>query len=667
MGSRGSATPHRIPDRSSTAVDVSPPLDEHALIGIRDRSGERVSPREEREGVFMHRRRYLLFLGLLTLLLGMVWTAPTPASADSTIVKMAKGKIKRPAIVLPDGTRKLVPAISSGTMAAATTPTEPELDDPDIRADNGAKAGVTIQTNGCANRSSAGNVRVNQDCTFRRQAEELIKANPIDSRNLIAGQNDSRVGFNKCGFDYSFDGGRHWGDGLPPFYQHENGPVAGHTIAGGPGTGHTYDAASDPAVAFDSQGRAFFSCVLFDINSNASAVFVTASVPGAGGSFYNNVPASGSSFVAVEDNAAEIAHDKNFITADANPNSPNRDNVYLTWTVFKFGTTCGAPPDGTLQFCSNAIFGTMSTDHAVTWSQPEEISGRSSLCSFGNFFDPSRNANDCDLDQGSDPVVLPNGNLVAVFNNGNTTTANGQQLSVTCRPSGKSEAGTAHLNCANPAKVGDDVVVGQPLCDFGRGPEECIPGSFIRTNDFPRLAVDSANGELVAAWQDFRGGEFDVQVSRSTDGGATWTTAARAANPDAGAGFDHYMPAVDVVAGSSSRFGVSYYRTAQVPGERNGTAVFAPGQPGVQATASQMFLAGGSNTPLTARTISPTFPPPAGNQAGFNGDYSGLVIVGDTAHPVWSDTRNTAPAGQVATTPAAEEDIFTDAIDLPGR
>jgi hypothetical protein len=127
------------------------------------------------------------------------------------------------------------------------------------------------------------------------------------------------------------------------------------------------------------------------------------------------------------------------------------------------------------------------------------------------------------------------------------------------------------------------------------------------------------------------------------------------------------MPAVDVVDGRDARFGVSYYRTAQVPGERSGTAVFAPGQPGVQATASQMFLAGGSNTPLTARTISPTFPPPAGNQAGFNGDYSGLVIVGDTAHPVWSDTRNTAPAGQVATTPAAEEDIFTDAIDLPGR
>jgi hypothetical protein len=307
----------------------------------------------------------------------------------------------------------------------------------------------------------------------------------------------------------------------------------------------------------------------------------------------------------------------------------------------------------------------MSTDHSVTWSAPEEISGSSPLCVFGNFFDPSRTANTCDLDQGSDPVVLPSGKLVAAFNNGNTPTVNGQQLSVTCSPSGKSEAGTAHMNCASPARVGDDVLAGIPTCNFGRGPEECIPGAFIRTNDFPRLAVDSVNGELVSAWQDFRSGEFDVQVSRSTDGGATWTPSASAANADSG--FDHYMPAVDVVDGADRRFGISYYRTAQVPNERAGTAVFAPGQPGVQATNSQMFLAGGRATPLTARAISPMFPPPAGNQAGFNGDYSGLVIVGDTAHPIWSDTRNTAPAGQVATTPAAEEDIFTDAIDLPGR
>jgi hypothetical protein len=623
----------------------------------------------------MHRRN-LLFMGVAALLLGIGWGGPTTASAQgNTLVKVATGQIKRAQIVTPAGV-KVMPGISSGTLAAAAPPANvPGLDENNVRADNtaspgGTTAGVTIDTAGCANRNSAErNVRVNQDCTFRRQAEELIKANPINSRNLIAGQNDSVAGFNHCGFDFSFDGGEHWGSGIPPFYQHLNGPTAPHTIAGGPGTGHTYDAASDPALAFDSQGRAFFSCVLFDINSNAGAIMVTASVPGAGGSFYNNVPASGSAFIAAEDNSPTVAPDKEFITADANPSSPNRDNVYVTWTVFKFATTCGAPPNGTLQECSSAIFGSMSTDHAVTWSAPEEISGSSkTLCFQGNVLDPSRSPNACDLDQGSDPITLANGNLVVPFNNGNTapTNANGQQLSVTCAPSGSSTAGTAHLNCGSPSKVGDDVVVGIPLCDFGRGPEECIPGAFIRTNDFPRVAVNRTTGTLYTAWQDFRNGEFDVQLSRSADGGKTWTPGATAANSDRG--FDHYMPAVDTVAGGADRVGLTYYRTPLVPNEANNPNPFAPGQPGVQASPTQYFVSGGRGTRTqSARAISPSFGPAQGNQAGFNGDYSGLVIVGQTAHPVWSDTRNIAPAGQVATTPAPDEDIFTDAVEVPGE
>src|SRR5262249_32189660 len=156
-----------------------------------------------------------------------------------------------------------------------------------------------------------------------------------------------------------------------------------------------------PAVAFDSSGRAFFSCVLLDVNSNASAVLVTQSPQGARGSSYANVPSAGSTFVVVEDNSPTIVHDRALITADTSPSTPGVDNVYATWTVFKFSTVCGAPPDGTLQFCSSAIFGSMSTDHAVTWSAPEEVSGSSPLCSFGNFFDPSRAFNTCDLDQGS--------------------------------------------------------------------------------------------------------------------------------------------------------------------------------------------------------------------------------------------------------------------------
>jgi hypothetical protein len=42
-----------------------------------------------------------------------------------------------------------------------------------------------------------------------------------------------------------------------------------------------------------------------------------------------------------------------------------------------------------------------------------------------------------------------------------------------------------------------------------------------------------------------------------------------------------------------------------------------------------------------------------------------MVLVGQDAHPIWSDTQNIAPAGQVAATPAPDEDVFTDRIPLP--
>ena len=494
------------------------------------------------------------------------------------------------------------------------------------------------------------NVRVNQDCSFRRQAEEKIAFNPAKPTNLVAGMNDSRVGFNQCGIAWSTDDGAHWGDLLPPFRQRLNDPQSlatgpnHHTITGMPGTFHTYDAASDPEPAFDSEGRAFFTCIAFDIASNANMVFATQSPVGAQGSFFFNLTNDNANFIVVEDNDPNIAHDKPFTTADTYPQSSRRDNVYVTWTVFQVGSQgC----------CSSPIYGSMSTDHGLTFSTPEEISGSSrTLCFFGNFFDPNRSPNACDFDQGSDPAVLPNGDLVVVFNNGNTpaNNPNGQQLIVHCSPSGSSSDGTAHLNCGAPTKVGDDIFIGEPLCDLGRGPEPCVPGPSIRTNDYPRIGVNRANGHVYVAWQDYRNNEFDIQLARSTDGGATWSASTKV-NPDFG--LDHYFPAVDLAENAAKdHVGISYFRSQKALA---GTGL------------SDYVLAGGTGlaSPFEFAVLSPVFAPPDGVQAGFNGDYSGLVITqNDEAHPIWSDTRNSDPF-----TPANgvihDEDVFTAKVDLP--
>jgi hypothetical protein len=624
-------------------------------------------------------RRIMVVLSAFGLCVGSI--ASAQEKSKHVLVDAATGTIKPGKITVQTAPNaapvtKRMPFFSSGPLMAAAAALRLGTDRGDEAFgdegpnDSSSAGGQVRNTIGCSNRTSNGNVRVNQDCTYRRQAEEKIVYNPANPNNLIAGQNDSRVGFNQCGIDWSTDDGGHWGDLLPPFRQRVNDPAAelatagdpnNHTIIGGPGTSHTYDADSDPAPAFDSQGRGFFTCIAFDVATNASLVYATQSPAAAQGSFFYNIDTAGRHFIVDEENDPAASLDKPFITADTFAQSPNRDNVYATWTVFNF--TCA--PNGN-SFCSGTIFGSMSTDHALTWSTPEEISGSSTtLCFFGNAFDPKRSPNSCDFDQGSDPAPQPNGNLVVIFMNGNTPAGNpnGQQLGVVCHPSGSSPDGTARLNCASPVKVGDDIVVGEPLCDFGRGPEECIPGAFIRTDDFPRIAVNPINGNLFATWQDYRNMEFDIQLAMSTDGGKTWS-ASTTINPDSG--LDHYFPADAVAPSYRNQVGVSYYRTQRVPNENtSSTGVFAPGQPGVQQGSSDYVLANGKDltAPFHFKVVSPVFAAPDGNQAGFNGDYSGLVINKEgEAHPIWSDTRNLNPFPLNGV--VHDEDVFTDRIAL---
>ena len=392
--------------------------------------------------VFGRPRRAAFITGIV--LLSIIGTTPGGAIAqDTPIHQAAKGHVQPAVFTTPDGIEREAPFLSGGLLAAADGVIDgPDRDEEADAASSSDSAFLAVSqgTLGCHGRNSDGNVRVNQDCGFRRQAEELIKINPLSPANIIAGQNDSRIGFNHCGFDFSFDGGNHWGDGIPPFWNRLNNPPAGHTIGGGTGTNRTYDAGSDPALAFDSAGRAFFSCIVFDVTAadNANGILVASSPTGAGGSFYNNVPAAGSQNVVVEDVKSNFVHDKEFITADAFESSPFRDNVYVSWTVFEFEPRCVAPGNPAGQ-CSNRIFFSRSTDHAQTWSAPMQISGRNpTLCFFGNALDPAADPNACDLDQGSDPIVRPNGDVVVVFINRNTppNDPNSQQLAVVSRDGG---------------------------------------------------------------------------------------------------------------------------------------------------------------------------------------------------------------------------------------
>jgi hypothetical protein len=515
------------------------------------------------------------------------------------------------------------------------------------------------KTEGCQNvfhGHGMKNTRVNQDCSLRRQAEETILLNPTNERNIIAGQNDSRIGFNHCGYDWSFDGGKRWGDQVPPFWQFQLLDL------------HTADACSDPTVAWDSHGNAYAGGVLFDVSSGSNAVLVMKSNAPNGGSFYHSPnPAGGfqeyrdTPVGVVANDGAAVANDKELMTADAHPSSPKRDNVYMTWTRFAAG--------------HSPIFFSQSTNGGATWSPPIEISGSNpAICTV-----PA--VGPCNDDQGSNPVVGPDGTIYVSFANGNVPGAGIEQvLFVKC---------PAAANCANaaswtaPAKVGDmfsthPVYPGPAPADPVSGCprfRQCLPpnGYRVATETSVTSSVDR-DGNLFVSWSDYRNGrapctplsstvtatppcDNDVFYAFSTNGGTTWS-ATRNITPRSNSRFGEtaqWQPWSEVTE-DGSRLWVVFYDRAYGNCEFTGCDDITAAQIRNPASNHPSF----DYTRVTTSSMPNLTPANNPVQAGFLGDYMWVDTDshGD-AHIVWADTRpirGTAP----------EEDVYYAEVHRSG-
>lgn len=519
----------------------------------------------------------------------------------------------------------------------------------------------TANTQGCQNTFHGGgqggsNVRANQDCSLRRQAEEVVVANPTNPRNLIAGQNDSRLGFNKCGYDWSFDGGRTWGDQVPPFYQHIGGD------------GHTFDACSDPTATFDSKGNAYVAGVLFDLTSPASAFVVAKSNRGIGGAFYHSpAPSPFQEYqdtplgVVADDNDPNVFNDKEFIVADATASSPKADNVYATWTRFNGATGAGVGANSPIYF-------SQSTDGGATWSPGIEISGANpATCTV---FSGESNPNACDQDQGSHPIVGRDGTLYVAFGNGNTPQPGvNQHLIVKCPASADCSLAASWQG---PYKIGDDFGTQPfgPVASTGCPPgRQCLPPNGYRMDDFVEgsISVDNS-GKLYAVWADFRNGgancnplgpaatatppcDNDVFMAVSTDGGVTWgptidVTPASRFGPSA-----QWMP-WSAVAPDGRKLYIGYYDRRYGNCETTGCNDITMATVGNPASASRSF----EYTRITTSSMPNLVVANNPVQAGFLGDYM-WVTVDRRGQPYvsWADTRGLR--GTV------EEDVYVASPD----
>ncbi|HET9002108.1 MAG TPA: sialidase family protein [bacterium] len=541
--------------------------------------------------------------------------------------------------------------ISGGVMDAAWHARYGEGAGPGSRARSlRLPEGVKTKTLGCPNvfHGKFDNIRANQDCSFRRHAEEQIAIDPTDHTHLIAGQNDSRIGFNHCGIDYSFDRGRHWGDQLPPFWQFALKD------------GHVSDAASDPAMAFDSQGNVYFTCIVFDVVAAANAIVVTKSNAAFGGSFFHS-PAGGPLVdnplgIVANDNDPVIFNDKEFIAADSHIASPKRDNVYVTWT--RFSAT------------DSPIYFSQSKDGGATWSPGVEISGASSACILANQFAPTTPANRCNQDQGSWPVVGPDGTLYVFFNNGNTPTIVNQHMLVKCL--GTADC-TNKANWSEPVKVADDFdtqpfflgpQLNDPVTGCPRG-RQCLPPNGYRLNDFGAGAFDpnfGSQGRLYFSWSDFRNGgpcatsgglpvepcanhNNDVFIVHSDNGGATWS-APKLVSSDDKSGAAQWQSWMAV--GPEGNVYIAYY-DRQHGCESSGCNDITLAVSTNHGTSFKHFR-------ITTASMPNLTPANNSAQMGFLGDYMSVAADSHGAVIVWADTRSHNPA----LVSAAEDVYFAD-------
>ena len=349
--------------------------------------------------------------------------------------------------------------------------------------------------------------------------------------------------------------------------------------AGTAANGGDYERGSDPWLAVSPDGVVHAIAIAFNGASlspgSDSAVLVSRSV--------DNGASWGPPYTLVLEGNT-VFHDKESITADPTDSR----FVYAVWdriSADNFGPTWFA----------------RSIDGGQTWEPARAI------------YDPGLNSQTL----GNVIAVLPNGTLVDVFSridaaaNGATTafidlirsTDNGLSWSAPIRISSQLTVGT--LDPETGLRVSDGAVV-------------------------PSIAV-GPGGSLFAAWQDsrFSGGARDgIAISRSDDGGLTWSTPLRVNSNPAVAAF---VPALHVRA--DGMIGLSYYDFRNNTADRNTlltTVWLARSTDAVNWVESQVT----QTFDLVTSPLGATF-----NTTGyFLGDYQGLSSSGTVFVPFYSRT-----------------------------
>jgi hypothetical protein len=434
------------------------------------------------------------------------------------------------------------------------------------------------------------------------EVEPWVSVNPGNGSN-IAGvfQQDrwSTGGAHGLVAASSFNGGSTWTETTLPF------DVCAPS-------GLSFERASDPWISFGPDGTAYTVSISFNRTNNDNSVAAATSADG--GKNWHNL-----NIIDENIGTTQFFDDKESVTAD--PTTPG--TAYVVWDTLQSPNANPQADHHAVAFTGPARF-SKTTDGGKHWSTPVAI------------FSPGQNNQTIGNQIVADPRTGTLYNFLNWINHTGTNQGG--------NPNGAHGSNVAVQKSTDKGAHWTQPLIISPLLTVGV--VDPNTGQTVRSGDIvPEPAIDPASGTLYVTWQDsrFTGGQFDqVALSRSTDGGAHWSTPIRVNTPT---GRPAFNPAINV--SSNGTVGVTYMdfrnlatgNTTSLP-----TDAWLTRSTDAGATFDSEVHVFGSFDMFTAPNA----------EGFFVGDYQGLATTATTFHPFFAATNS----GNLAN----RTDIFTTSL-----
>lgn len=453
-----------------------------------------------------------------------------------------------------------------------------------------ALAPLSAQAGKALTRVEQPNVLVTIDPQATSQNEVTIAAFPTNRNVLVATARDTRQpsGFSWAGYYRSTDGGETWTNALVPGFP---GDTSAEGLAS-PVHDAGWTIGSDPVITADREGRVYLAWLSFGPTTTEFAGWVVLTRYSNFGATYDFTSVVYAGHDTPSDKLGGPGNsrvtDKEWIAVD-DTGGPCDGDLYMPWALFEgsHGTK---------------IVFQRSTDGGRTWTSILQLSHSPNT-----------------QNQGATVGVGPGGEVYVAWEDFHKDRILFTR-SFDCGQTFEPERGIASI-----------VPVPEPL-----------PGSGYRLDSFPRVAVSQTTGTVFVVWADFRTGDADILLARSTNRGGAFSAPGQVNDV---ATNNQIFPAITTFDG---RVDIAFYDSRNDPAGKLLDVYYAQSNDDGRTFAR--------NVQVTDAPFDPNLGIAGGGTVPFLGDYNGIASNAAGVHTIWADNRNISPTNSL------DQDIFTATI-----